>query len=247
MNRYVLVGPLVLLLLWFALTAIPAVSPVLLPSPLKVAAALWNLLLEGSVLGDLGKTVLLWLSGLAGGLALGIPVGVLMGYSPRIHAFFEIPIDFFRSLPSIVLYPLFIIFFGLGDAPKIAIVVMSSFLYTAVSTIYGVRYSLASRLMVARVLKANRWQTLSKVVLPGALPEIAAGIRISLSIALIVTVGSEMILGASAGLGKRVLDASLVYNMSDMYALVLLIGALGYASNRLAVLFEGRVIHWRGR
>ena len=100
---------------------------------------------------------------------------------------------------------------------------------------------------MAKALKASRWQTFSKVVFPAALPEISAGLRVSLSIGLIVTIGSEMILGANFGLGKRVLDASMVYNMSEMYAIIILVGLLGYFSNKLFVLIEEKVIHWRGK
>lgn len=247
MKKFLILGPMGILVFWFFLTTFKVVSPILLPSPTKVFATLFLLFSSNTILPDLLKTLSLWIPGLCIGFAIGIPIGILMGYSDKIYASFEILIDFFRSLPSIVLYPLFIVFFGLGDLPKIAIVIFATSLYTAVNTIYGVKYGRESRLMVAKALKANKWQTFSKVILPAALPEISAGLRVSLSIGLIVTIGSEMILGANFGLGKRVLDASMVYNMSEMYAIIILVGLLGYFSNKLFVLIEEKVIHWRGK
>lgn len=246
-KKYLILGPLSVLLLWIILTATGIISPVLLPSPLKVIITLGRLFGSFEILPDFFKTIYLWLVGLIIGILIGTPIGVLMGYSDKIYAFLEVIIDFFRSLPSIVLYPLFIIFFGLGDLPKIAIVIFATSLYTAINTIYGVKYSRESRLVVVKVLRATKWQTFSKVIFPSALPEISAGIRISLSIGLIVTVGSEMILGANYGLGKKVLDASMVYNTSEMYALIVVVGFLGYVSNKFFVFIEDKVIHWRGK
>jgi NitT/TauT family transport system permease protein len=247
MKKYVFVGPIVILVLWFISTFFHLISPLLLPSPIKVFHMVGKLFLTGEVLPDFLKTIFRWLIGLSIGVAIGIPIGILMGYSDKIYASLEVLIDFLRSLPSITLYPLFILFFGLGDLPKVAIVIFATSLYTTLNTIYGVKYTRESRLLTAKSLRASSLQIFTRVIFPGALPEIFAGIRISVTIGLIVSIGSEMILGARHGLGKRVLDASNTFSMAEMYALIIIIGLLGYLSNRLLVALENRAIHWRGK
>jgi len=135
----------------------------------------------------------------------------------------------------------------LGNTPKILLVIFVSSFYTLINTIYGVKYSRETYLIVGKIFKATKMQIFGKIIFPATLPDIFAGIRISLSIALIVTVGSEMILGSDAGLGKRILDCSMVYNISEMYALIIIIGLLGWLSNKISLLVEERVVHWRGK
>lgn len=244
---YLIVGPSGFVLLWFIITLFPLVSPILLPPPHRIAKAGYDLFVSLRIFPDLFYTICLWLAGLFLGIFIGVPLGILMGYFEKVHKSLELLIDFFRSLPSIVLYPVFVIIFGLGVFSKIAVVVFASALYIIINTIYGVKYSRESRFMLAKLLRATKLQTFTKIVIPSALADIFAGIRTSLSIGLIVTVGSEMIMGGNLGLGKRVLDASMVYNMSEMYALIIVVGLLGYGSNKIFVLIEDRVIHWRGK
>jgi len=246
-TTYLIIGPVIILVIWFILTLFNIVNPLVLPSPIKVFCNFGTLFTSGKILSDFSETIFRWTVGLLFGVVIGVPIGILMGYSNKIYALLEVLIDFLRSLPSITLYPLFILFFGLGNLPKILIVIYATSLYTAVNTIYGVKYARESRILVAKSLKASTSKIFSRIVFPGALPEIFAGIRISVTIGLIVTIGSEMILGARYGLGKRVLDASNTFSMSEMYALILIIGLLGYFANRVFVGVENKIIHWRGK
>jgi NitT/TauT family transport system permease protein len=244
---YPFLGVLVLLIIWQLLTLFAVISPILLPSPIKVFSVIGNLFWSGVIFKDLYRSLFIWFSGFFLGLFVGVPAGILMGYSNRVYESLELIIDFFRSLPSLVLYPLFVVFFGLGTIPKILLVIFVSSFYTLINTIYGVKYSRETYPIIAKIFKATKTQLFTKIILPAALPDIFAGIRISLSIALIVTVGSEMILGSDAGLGKRILDCSMVYNMSEMYAVIIIIGLLGWLSNKMAVLAEEKIVHWRGK
>lgn len=244
---YLFVGPAGFFVLWYIITLFPIVSPVLLPPPQKIVRAGCGLFVSLEIFPDLFYTVSLWLVGLFFGILIGVPLGILMGYFENVHKSLEVLIDFFRSLPSIVLYPVFVIFFGLGISSKVAVVIFASALYIVINTLYGVKYCRESRFMLAKLLRATRLQTFTKIIFPSALADIFAGVRISLSIGLIVSVGSEMIMGSNVGLGKRVLDTSMVYNMSEMYAIIIVVGLLGYGSNKLFVFVEDRVIHWRGK
>lgn len=247
MKRYLIVGPLILVAVWFLLTYFGVVQPIFLPPLSRVFRTFFVLFFTGEIFPDFLKTLYRWLIGLLVGVVCGIPTGILMGYSDKAYASFEIVIDFFRSLPSIVLFPLFMVFFGLGDAPKISIAILASFLYITVSTIYGVKYARQSRFVLGKVYRATQWQILSKIIFPGALPDIFAGIRVSVSITLIVVIAAEMITGGRAGLGKILYEAALIYDMAKMYAVIIIIGLLGYISNKGFVTLENEIIHWRGQ
>jgi NitT/TauT family transport system permease protein len=247
MKKELAVGPLLVLAVWFLFTALHVVKPIFLPSILRVFSELCRLFTTGQILGDLGGTVMRWIIGLGIGVCIGVPLGMLMGYSDRVYGSLEIVVDFFRSIPGMTLFPLFLVFFGLGNQAKIAVAAWGSLLYVMVSAIYGVKHSRQTRLQVARSLRATKWQIFAKFVFPDALPEITGGIRVAISLSLVLVIASEMLMGTERGLGKMILDASLVYNMSRMYAAIIVAGLAGYASNKLFALAEMRAIHWSGK
>lgn len=244
-RRMILTGPVVLIALWSIVTYGGLVRAIFLPPPHHVVAALASALSTTEFWAACGFTVYRWLIGVAIGSAAGVLIGLVIGTSERIYAASEIPIDFFRSLPVMTLFPLFLLIFATGDTAKIAAAAWGSFLFVAVNTSYGVRYSRQSRMLVARVLRASPLQTTVKFVLPGALPSIFAGFRLSISLGLVVVIATEMIMGTRQGLGKRIFDDALIYQMEDMYAMILLVGTLGYVANKLSVVVEDRLIHWK--
>jgi ABC-type nitrate/sulfonate/bicarbonate transport system permease component len=247
MKKEIFIGPIIILIIWVFLTSFPLIKPIFLPAPWPVIKDFYNLFSSREILGDLGFTLFRWLTGLLIGILLGIPLGMLMGYSDKIYSSLEVIIDFFRSIPAMTLFPLFLIFFGIGDKSKIAISAWGSFLFILINAIYGVKHSRETRLMSAKALRANKLQTFTKFIFPDALPEIAAGIRISISLSLILVIASEMLMGTRLGLGKRIYEAGLIYNMTEMYATILLAGLLGYLSNKVFYIIETRLIHWGGK
>lgn len=244
MRRYVFLGPVVLIGLWFLISCLGFVDRLLLPTPVHVAQKLVFLFTTGDVWPDLVSTLLRWICGLCLGILVGIPIGLLMGASARIYASLEVIVDFCRSIPVTAMFPIFLVFFGIGERSKIAIAVWVTVLYVVINTLYGVRHTSETRRMVARVFRATPWQVFSKVIFPEALPHIFVGMRISVSMSLVLVVAAEMIMGTTAGLGKRIFDAALTYSVSEMYATIIVTGSLGYISNKVFVLVEQRLIHW---
>ncbi len=240
----VFIGPLVVIIGWSILTYGGLVDNLLLPTPSSVVNNLSELFLSGVIARDLVWTCLRWFAGLLLGVLIGVPMGLLMGMSRSLYAAFEIVIDVGRSIPVMAMFPIFMIFFGIGDESKVAVSAWTATLYILINTMYGVRYASDSRRMVAQVFRASWWQTFSGVVLPEALPGIFGGIRVSISMSLVLVVASEMLMGTSAGLGKRVFDAGLTYNIPEMYAVLFVTGALGYVSNKMFSAAEQRIIHW---
>ena len=136
-------------------------------------------------------------------------------------------------------------FLGIGDQSKIAISAWTTMLYVVINTLYGVLHGNESHRMVARVFRANPLQTFTKVVFMDAIPHIFIGMRISVSMSLVLVIAAEMVMGTTVGLGKRIFESSLTFSVSEMYATILIVGILGLLSNKLFVQLERHFIHWK--
>ncbi|MBC8217763.1 MAG: ABC transporter permease [Planctomycetes bacterium] len=247
MRKEIFIGPIIVVIIWCVLTVGGYVNPLLLPAPTAVLRNLWDLLRSGDVFGDLGSTIYRTLVGYICAGLIGIPLGLLVGYVRRIYYSFEFVIDFFRSMPSPVLVPVAMLLFGLGDASKIAIIAFTCGLINLINSMYGVTRCKKVRVMVAKTMRATPIQTFKYVVFPDALPHVFVGLRLTLSLALILAVVTEMFTGTVKGLGRRIYDSHDTYNISEMYACILLIGIVGYVLNRAFVSIEKTLIHWSGR
>ena len=247
MKRTTLIGPLILLFLWFIITTLELVNPLFVPSIPSVLASFKDLFSGADVYVDLFSTLQRLVFGFAIGAILGIMLGIPAGYSEELYNMLEFLIDFFRSIPVTALFPLFLLFFGIGDFAKIGIAAWSSSLIVLFNTIYGVRNSRKTRVLVAQIMKATKFQLFYRVVLPDSLPQIFVGLRTSLSLALIVVIVTEMFLGTTTGIGQRIFNTSITYRVPEMYASILLAGILGYTLNKLFALLESRIVHWTGK
>ena len=246
MKKHILIGPASILLLWALFTYSGIIKPILLPPPHAVALSLIKgLFINYELAKPLLRTFLIWMLSFSAGSIAGVVLGILAGYSDKIYSSLEISIDFFRSLPSLLIAPIIIIFFGIGYLSTFIIISWATFFYVFIDTVYGVKYGRKNYLLVCKILKIPKMQQFEKVILPSSLPYVFAGLRLGLSVALIVTIGVEMILG-KAGLGGLVYDAYMIYDVTRIYAIIVLVGLLGYVSNRILVYAEHRIIHWRG-
>lgn len=246
MKRYIFIGPLVLLCFWSILTYGNLIKPILLPPPHDVGLSLLDgLFLNKNLLMPLFETFWIWIVSFLSGSFVGIALGIPAGYSDKFYSSFEIIIDFFRSLPSLLIIPIAIIFFGIGNLSAFVVIGWATFFYIFINTVYGVKYGRKNYLSVTRLLNVPKFKTFTKIIFPSALPYIFAGLRLGLSVAIIVTVGIEMILGRG-GLGGRVYDAFMIYDITQIYVIILLVGILGYSSNKILIILEHRIIHWKG-
>lgn len=237
----------VVLVLWSLLSFSGIVNKLLLPTPLEVFVKLADLMGSGQILPDVAATLYRTISAFLIGSAIGVAVGLIMGYYKKVYDSLEFIVDFFRSIPATALFPLFLLFFGIGDEAKIAVVVFATSFIVIVNTMYGVRHRSRVRTQFARTLKITGFNLFRKVILPDAAPHIFAGLRIAISISLIVVVVTEMFIGTNFGLGRRIIDSQLVYNIPEMYAAIILTGIIGYLINWFVLYFERKKIHWSGK
>lgn len=245
MRRRIPWGLLFIVALWCALALSGAVDRLILPSPLDVLGEFWTSTTTGVLPKHVAATLYRLAVGFSIGALVGIPVGLLMGYSSRIYSALEAIVEICRAIPVIALFPLFLVLFGLGDKSKFTIAAWSSSLIILINTMYGVQHGSQVRRMVARSLQATDWQIFWRVVLPDALPEIVVGLRTGVSIALIVVLMSEMFLGTQVGIGQMIYNAHLMYDIPTMYTGIIASGMLGYGINLMLLAIQRRLVHWR--
>ncbi|WP_375464228.1 ABC transporter permease [uncultured Methylobacterium sp.] len=242
-----MIGPLVLVLVWAFVHATGLVTGKLLPSPVRTIEAVAAGLASGDLAFDLGQTVLRTLQAFVLAIGFGLPAGIVIGSSRRVYRSIEFLIDFFRSMPATALFPLFMIVLGLGDVSKIAVAAFSAFLIILFNVAYGVMNARPTRRLAARVMGASRLRVFRDVTLYESLPQTFVGVRTAVSLALVVIIVAEMFIGSDSGLGKRIIDAQITFDMPALYGTILLTGALGYALNLLLLTLERRLVHWAGR
>ena len=146
-----------------------------------------------------------------------------------------------------VVFPLFLVLFGVGDRTKISVAAFGAALVILFNVAYGVMNARKTRLLAAKAMGASRLRILIDVMLLESLPQTFVGLRNGVSLALVIVVVAEMFIGSTDGLGNRVFEAQQLFAMPDMYAAIFAAGALGYGLNLLFLLVERRFVHWAGK
>jgi NitT/TauT family transport system permease protein len=145
-----------------------------------------------------------------------------------------------------VYVPVAVILVGLGVKTQLLVIVFVVSLYPVIEVYYGIKYGRHARRKLATVYRMNLWDELSNITFPAAIPHIIAGVRLAFNLSLLCTVATEMIMGGSRGLGRVILDSVITYNLTEMYASIILLGILGYTINKLFLILESKYIHWKG-
>lgn len=242
-----LIGIVSLILVWWLISISGWIKPILLPPPQAVVIEVIHFVVSTDPLSDLFRSLLRILLAFALSILIGVPLGMILGYVKPLANLFEFPIDFFRSLPATALYPLFMLFFGVGDKSKLILVVFASSLVNLIYAMYGVRNCSAMRLKAARVMRLKGFKMFYRVIVPESLPNIVSGLRISLSLVLILVVVLEMFTGNMQGIGRRIYDNNQMFRIKDMYAAIVIVGILGYTLNKLVTFLDNKFVHWGGR
>lgn len=214
------------------------------PAFTQVLLALARSLAGGELAQALGATLSRMAAGYALGCAAAIGLGVWLGSSARADALVRPPLEVLRTLPGPAILPPMILLLGVDSMLKITVVAIGTFFPVFVNTHSGVQSIDPALLGTARTLQLRRPLVLRRIVLPAVAPSIAAGMRISLSLALVTAVVAEMISGSS-GVGFYLMSMQYAMRADTMYAAVLCLAAIGYALNRAHVAIEWRLIFWR--
>lgn len=225
------------------LTATVLVS-VYVPRPSEVGTSLWTLIRDGSLTSATGATLQTFALGLAIATVGGVVIGGLLGTFPTLYRACRLIIEFLRPLPSVALIPFIILRFGVGQSAGVIMASYAAFWPILFNTCFAIRDVNPVSLDVARVFGVGRIATIWRVRLPSAASGIAAGIRISSAIALILAITVEMIT-SSGGLGYFIMRMQTAIRPADMYAGIVAVGIIGWLVNLLARVIERRAIYWR--
>ncbi|MPZ80207.1 MAG: ABC transporter permease subunit [Actinophytocola sp.] len=188
-------------------------------------------------------TVRTWLLGLAIAVALGVVVGVLVGTIPILRAATSSTIEFLRPIPSVALIPLVVVLYGSTITSTLVLVVYAAFWQVLIQVLHGVADIDPVARDTARSYRLGRWDQVRYLVWPTALPYVVTGVRLAATVALILAITGELVIG-SPGLGQEIATARSSGAVPAMYALIVVTGVFGVAANLLTRAAERRALHW---
>jgi len=242
-RRFRRVYSIVVLLVLWELAALVIQNPLFLPRLSAVLDTTWANFLNGVLVTDIGVSMFRCLSGFTLALAVGVPLGILMGWSAKWDDFWNFIISFTNPIPKLGLIPLFILWLGIGEASKVALIATASVFPILINTYNGVRG--VNKLLIWRAATsgADQVEMLQKVVLHAALPQILTGARLGMAVAWIVLLGAEMV-AAQAGLGFRILYGGQTFDTRLVFSGLLVIAVIGFTFDRLILALSSRLCRW---
>jgi NitT/TauT family transport system permease protein len=218
----------------------PAFLPPLSEVLLKMLALIRNGQLFDHTIASLGRS----LSGFGISIVLAVPLGLAIGWSPRISNLMSPLLEILRNTAALALLPVFLLLFGIGESSKIAIVIYACFWPILLNTISGVRTVDPLLIKSARTMGLGSVALLRKVVLPASVPTVFAGIRLAGALSLVVLIAAEMV-GAKAGLGYLIIYAQYNFQIPDMFVGIFATMIVGLAFNQLLLFVERKFSAWK--
>jgi ABC-type nitrate/sulfonate/bicarbonate transport system permease component len=222
---------ILVVLLWQIAGSVNFVHSSILPTPIEVGAEFITLVGKTSFYIDLLYSITRFTVGITLGSIAGISIGLLTGVKPAADRFFTPVFHFARAIPPVALLPLYVIWFGVGEFSKLAIIGSSAFFPVWLNTHQGVRNLHINYLRVAHVFCLSPRTKIFQLYLPGSLAYICAGISNAIGLGYIIVFVAEFI-GTSTGIGFRISEAHILFRVDRMICYLLILGSLGLATNR---------------
>jgi ABC-type nitrate/sulfonate/bicarbonate transport system permease component len=234
---------------WETLSTLELLNPFFFPPPSRLAAGFHELIVAGYPDGiriqtHVAVTLRRVLAGFAGSVAIGVPLGIVIGAVPVLDRLTRHIFTFGRSIAAISLLPLFIAWFGIGELSKIMLIGLGSFWVVVSYTVAGVKFVDPILIRAARSIDTPQRRIFSQVILPAALPRIFAGLKVALGVAFMIIVAAEMI-ATVQGLGALIQEARTSFRTDITMVGMLVIGAIGFALSQLLDWAERRLLPWR--
>lgn len=235
--------------IWQAVSMAGVFPAFALPSPVAVWQSLIDILRSGYGGQTLGSDILVSCArivvGFAGAVLIGVPVGLMMSRNKIVFDIVDPFLQFVRPVPPLAYIPLLVVWFGIGELPKVILILVGTIPVIIIGTMSGVKSTPALRISVARTLGASNAQIFRKVVLPSAMPEIFTAMRVGIGVAWTCLVAAELI-AASSGLGWLVQFAGQALQVSIVILGIVIIGLIGYVMELVIRKFENLIVPWRG-
>lgn len=236
--------PLLILLVWQGLNSLHVINARLMPAPVTVAESFWQLLVTGQLLGNLAVSLLRVGAGLAIGVALGTAFGLIAGLSRRGEDSVDATLQMIRTLPHLALIPLFILWFGIGETPKVALIALGVLFPVYLNLFAGIRAVDRKVIEAVSTLNLSQAEITWHVILPGALPSFLVGLRYAVGIAWLTLVVAEQV-NANSGIGYLVMNARDFLETDVIFVGLIIYALLGLATDQLLRAVEHRALAWR--
>lgn len=228
---------------WSWLSSSGLVSRAFLPSPERTWTALSTGWTRGGMADDMLATVQRMLLGWLLASCVGVGLGAAIGSSPGARTLLGPTLEFLRPLPASALIPVGIAFVGLTQSMVLGVICFGTLWPMLLATVQGFGAVEPRLREVGRLLRMPRWAVVAKIALPNAMPDILAGMRLGLTVALILSVVGEMLAG-QPGLGLRILLAARAFRAPDLFAGIILLGVVGLLTNAALDLVQRRLLRW---
>jgi len=233
-----------LLAIWQLLSVLEVISPLFFPSPLRTFSELWSQIVSGRIWTPFSSTVVRMVYGWLAASLLGVVLGALIAGSRLSKLLLTPMLEFIRPMPASAIIPVAILAFGLSSQMSTAVIAFGSIWPVLLAAVQGFS-SVEPRLYeMADAMRMSAWDRFRKVSLPGAMPDILAGARVGLAVALILAVVTEM-QASLPGLGQSILMAQRSFRTPELYAGVIMLGAIGFGASMLLQWVERRLLKWR--
>ncbi|NVM87961.1 sulfonate transport system permease protein [Variovorax sp. SG517] len=239
--------PVAAVALWWLLSSLDVVNSALLVSPAKVFGTAVDQVASGRLWRALSASLAREATGFLIGTASGLVLGALLGLSPLFNRIVGPSFNTFKQISLFAWIPLISVWFGLGDVAKVVFLSLAALVPVVVNTCDGIRTTPAPLLEVARVYGFTRWQTVTQVVLPAALPSIFTGVYLALIYSWLATIGAEYLLVAGRGIGNTLIEGSEHFQMDLVIFGMFVIGLVGWLMNASARALERKLARWTGR
>lgn len=241
---------LFLLVLWFIITEFKIFSDILVPSPHKVIGSFFEIAQNGykenSLLTHLGDSLLRLLGSFLLVIITAVPLGLLSGYNSKVRAVVDPLIEFYRPLPPLAYYTLLVLWLGIDNSSKVALLYLAGFAPVYIACVSGVRKIRNDYIDGAYTLGASRRQVFFHVIFPACLPDIFVGLRTAIGVAYTTLVAAEMV-AAVTGIGWMVLDASKFLRSDIIFLGIFIMGITGIIIDGVIRAIENKVVPWKGK
>jgi sulfonate transport system permease protein len=240
-----LVAAAVLLVAWVVASHAGWADRRILPPPEQVVTTAVDQLLYQGLLGNLAASLARDLAGFLLGTVLGLVIGTALGLSCIADGLFAPSFHGLRQISILAWIPLISLWFGVGETAKVVFVLAAALIPVVLNTHEGVRSASPHLIEVARSLTLTRWQMLSRLYVPSALPSIATGVHLALIYAWVASVGAEYFMTVGPGIGGLIIAGRERFQMDLVMLGIIILGLVGFLINRAASMLEARLLRWR--
>jgi len=238
-----LMGLVTPLLLWTMVTAWGGLDPTFLPAPLQVLDKAWTWATDSGLLDDMGISIYRVVAGFLLSAVIALPLGLLIGSFRAVQALLEPLTDFIRYMPAVAFIPLVMLWVGIGEGSKIAIIFIGTFFQMVLMVAEDVRRVPAAQVEAAQTMGANRGELIEKVIFPSAKPALLDTLRITMGWAWTYLVVAELV-AANSGLGYAILRAQRFLQTDTIFAGIIVIGLIGLVTDQLFRWAHRRAFPW---